>query len=93
MLAGGEVAFRGRSVRLTKSHCAIMRLLVDARGKCVRHDAVYNELYGLRADCDMPEDGMDCIKSLVWGLRKRLEGSGLRIESRHGLGYSLQVAA
>jgi hypothetical protein len=95
---GGLLVTDGLEVRLTLLQHALLRRLVDRNVADREQPAtVRGFVPWTHLSVDLPWDSVDPdaahLKRLVSRVRRLLEGSGLTIEARHGLGYRLWSAA
>lgn len=85
--ATGAVALGGVQVQLTASQMTVFALLWRRRPRTVMHDAIYDALYQLRSECDLPSP--DLSKIHVHKLRRRVGALPVQIETVWGVGYRL----
>jgi DNA-binding response OmpR family regulator len=79
------------TARLTIQEAEVFWMLHAAGGKTVRHQAIWEQLYSLRPECDQPETSNDMVKIYVCKLRKKLKRH--RIYTVWGVGYYMEVVA
>lgn len=79
-----EASVAGRPVELTRREADLLDALVRAAGRIVIRDVLEQRLYA-HDEAVTP----NALEATVSRLRKRLAGSGVRIESRRGIGYRL----
>lgn len=96
-LACGELAFdtvarafelRGKALALTPREHAVLELLILRAGKAVAKEQIFERVFALGSDARP-----DAIEIYVHRIRKKLEGSAVRIATLRGLGYLLEVPA
>ena len=73
---------------MTRSEAVIMSTLERNAPNAVTKSALYDRLYGLRADCDLPATKI--LDVLVCKVRKKLP-EGYQIETVWGKGYRLKT--
>lgn len=71
--------------RFSASERELLFLLYRARGRTVRHQALWNALYSLRPDINLPND--ETVKVFLSKARRKLKHH--RIEAEWGVGYRL----
>jgi len=81
---GGYALVAGRRVRLTPMEYALLRQLVLARGRTLRHEELLDAVWGRGA-------GEDHYLHVYVGRLRRKLGAEVRIESIPGVGYRLDV--
>ncbi|WP_456411201.1 response regulator transcription factor [Oceanithermus sp.] len=81
---GGYALVAGRRVRLTPTEYALLRQLVLARGRTLRHEELLDAVWGRGA-------GEDHYLHVYVGRLRRKLGAEVRIESIPGVGYRLDV--
>jgi DNA-binding response OmpR family regulator len=78
-------------IELSQAHCKIIRLLVEARGRPVRYEAIL-EFLGSPASVTSPQPRQrNALHSAMAELRSRLDAAGCPsgvIRTHHGLGYA-----
>jgi len=80
------VLVRGKPLALTQRELAVLEALLSRLGKPVPRDTLFDKVFGLDDDVQ-PE----AIELYVHRLRKKLEGSGVAINTLRGLGYMLAI--
>lgn len=58
------------------------------RKEVANQNMILNAVYGSLPDCDQPDP--KTIEVHICKIRKKLKPSGLRIETRHGVGYYME---
>ncbi|WP_293170437.1 response regulator transcription factor [Oceanithermus sp.] len=81
---GGYARVAGRRVRLSPMEYAVLRQLVLARGRTLRHEELLDAVWGRGA-------GEDHYLHVYVGRLRRKLGEEVRIESLPGVGYRLDV--
>jgi two-component system response regulator QseB len=81
-LATMEVAFRGKSVTLTRREFAVLRILMERAGRIVRREALENSVYGFDTIVDR-----NAIEVQVHWLRRKLSADV--IHTVRGIGYMI----
>ncbi|BDU20814.1 response regulator [Dyella sp. GSA-30] len=81
-LATMEVAFRGKSVTLTRREFAVLRILMERAGRIVRREALENSVYGFDTVVDR-----NAIEVQVHWLRRKLSADV--IHTVRGIGYMI----
>lgn len=76
----------GRPLDLPRRELALFEFLLAHRGRLVAKDRIADALYGTGA----PVEG-NAVELLVSRLRRKLDGSGARIDTARGLGYMLDA--
>lgn len=84
---GPNVSFEGKTVRLTATHVAVMRLLARHFGETVHRETLYT-VWSDRVSCSVKN-----LDVVICQLRKTLPALGLWIVTVHGYGYELRKAA
>ena len=69
----------------TASERELLQVLANAKGRTVRHQALWNALYSLRPDSNMPND--EIVKVFLSKVRRKLKHH--TIEAEWGVGYRL----
>jgi two-component system response regulator TctD len=91
----GELAFdtvsrqpsvRGQPLALTTRELAVLEALLGRIGRPLARDALFEKVFSLEQDV-RPE----AIEIYVCRLRKKLDGSGVRIDTVRGLGYVIDA--
>jgi two-component system response regulator TctD len=80
------VLVQGKPLALTQRELAVLEALLSRLGKPVPRDTLFDKIFGLDDDVQ-PE----AIELYVHRLRKKLEGSGVVINTLRGLGYMLAI--
>lgn len=83
----GEPVFAG----LTVNEATIAQLLRERSPNVVRKSAIYDLLYSMRHDDEMPEPKI--VDVWVYKARKKLDQFGIKIETSWGRGYSMPPEA
>ena len=81
-LATMEVAFRGKSITLTRREFAVLRILMERAGRIVRREALENSVYGFDTIVDR-----NAIEVQVHWLRRKLSADV--IHTVRGIGYMI----
>jgi two-component system response regulator TctD len=79
------VQVAGAFIAMTRREMALLDLLVSHRGRIMSKERLFDGLFSF----DDSDVGMNTIELYVGRLRKKLAGSGVRIETHRGLGYRL----
>jgi two-component system, OmpR family, response regulator TctD len=82
---GRSFTLSGRLLALTPREHAVLEGLMVRAGKAVTRDQLFEQLYALATDTSP-----DAIEIYVHRVRKKLEGSAVRITTLRGLGYLLE---
>ena len=82
--AAGELRFEDRRVALRNRELRLLEVLFAAPGQVFSKNHLMDRLFSLS-----DEVSENAIEVYVGRLRKRLEGSGVRIETVRGLGYRM----
>ena len=86
--AGQSLRVAGEPVHATRRELSLLHLLLAQRGQIVSKERLFDGLFSFeRADV-----GDNAVEVYVARLRKKLAGSGVRIETHRGLGYRLDAA-
>ena len=94
-MACGEIAFdtvsrtfelRGEPLALTPREHALLEALILRSGKAVPKEHIFTKVFEMESDA-RPE----AIEIYVHRLRRKLEGSGVRITTLRDLGYLLEA--
>lgn len=72
---------------LTRREFMLLELLVRNRGKVVGKERLFEGIFSF----EETDVGMNAVELYVARLRKKLTGSGVRIETQRGLGYRLEI--
>jgi two-component system response regulator TctD len=75
---------RGVTLSLTPRELAVLEALLSRIGRPVARDALFEKIYSMEQDARA-----EAIEIYVHRLRKKLEGSGVRITTVRGLGYMI----
>lgn len=88
-MSTGALVYKDLVVALTPSQAILMVLLIEKMPEAVSTDDCLGALYGdgLRHRAD----GGLCLRVFLHGLRKKLRGTTLSIETRRGRGFSLHI--
>jgi two-component system response regulator TctD len=78
----------GRPLALTPRELAVLEALLSRSGRPVAREALFEKVFEFDADARV-----EAIEIYVSRLRKKLEGSGVAINTLRGLGYLLAEAA
>ena len=76
----------GRPLDLPRRELALFEFLLAHRGRLIAKDRIADALYGTGT----PVEG-NAVELLVSRLRRKLDGSGVRIHTARGLGYMLDA--
>lgn len=79
------VAVRGQMLALTRREFALLGLLIRNMGTLMDKERLYERLFSF----DDADVGLNAIELYIARLRKKLSGSGVRIETQRGLGYRI----
>jgi two-component system response regulator TctD len=82
-----ELRFGGKSVALRNRELRLLEVMFGAPGQVFSKSHLMDRLYSLNEDASE-----NAIEVYIGRLRKRLDGSGARIETVRGLGYRLMAA-
>lgn len=84
----GVMVIDGVPVRMQPAHIQFLTLLAKRSGATVRFESIHNDLYGLD-----PDGGPDpkILRVYASQIRKRLEGTRVRIKTVWGVGYKLEL--
>lgn len=80
-------AVAGRPLALTPRELAVLEALLSRSGRPVAREALFEKVFDFDADARV-----EAIEIYVSRLRKKLEGSGVAINTLRGLGYLLGEA-
>lgn len=72
---------------LTRREFMLLELLVRNRGKVVGKERLFEGIFSF----EETDVGMNAVELYIARLRKKLAGSGVRIETQRGLGYRLEI--
>lgn len=86
--AARTVRLRGELVQLTRREMALLNLMLTHRGQILSKDRLFDGLFSF----DAADVGTNTVELYVARLRKKLAGSGVRIQTHRGLGYCLDAA-
>jgi len=78
------VAVEGKTLSLTPRELAVLEALLSRAGRPVAREALFEKVFDFDA-----EARVEAIEIYVSRLRKKLEGSGVAINTLRGLGYLL----
>lgn len=81
------VTVAGVPLPVTRREFMLLGLLIHNRGKVMSKERLFEGLFAFN-DADV---GINAIELYVARLRKKLTGSGVRIETQRGLGYKLDL--
>lgn len=85
-LATRRFSARGESLSLTSREQAVLEAMIARPGRVMSKEQLAAQVFGLGE-----EASADSIEIYVHRLRKKLEGSGVRIVTFRGLGYLLEA--
>lgn len=74
-------------LNLTRREVSLLEILIRNRGRTVSKERLFEGVFSFQ-DQDV---SMNALELYIARLRKKLAGSGVRIETRRGLGYELVV--
>lgn len=74
-------------VNLTRREFSLLELLIRNRGKTVSKERLFEGIFSF----DDTDVSMNALELYIARLRKKLAGCSIRIETRRGLGYKLEV--
>ena len=77
----------GQPLSLTSREQAVLEALITRPGRVMSKDQLAAQVFGLDEDASA-----DAIEIYIHRLRKKLEGSSVRIVTFRGLGYLLEAA-
>jgi two-component system, OmpR family, response regulator TctD len=86
-LAGQRFALHGEALALSPREFAVLRVLVQHSGEPMSKQQILERVVSDEKDIQ-PE----AVEVIVHRLRKRLDGTGVRISTYRGLGYALETA-
>lgn len=79
--------FRGDGeIELPRRELALFEFLLEGRGRITSKDAILSTLYGTGSDVES-----NAVEVLISRLRRKLQGSGVKVRTARGLGYMLDV--
>lgn len=81
-----QTSVRGQPLALTTRELAVLEALLGRIGRPLARDALFEKVFSLEQEA-RPE----AIEIYVCRLRKKLEGSGVRIDTVRGLGYVIDA--
>jgi DNA-binding response OmpR family regulator len=84
-ITSDEFRLPGESGRFTRTERQILCLLASKEGGVIRHEVMWDALYGLRSDDEVPDTNV--TKVMVNHIRRKLKKH--RIECDWGVGYRL----
>ncbi|PVB59601.1 DNA-binding response regulator [Labrenzia sp. 011] len=76
-------------INLTRREFSLLEILVRNRGRTVSKERLFEGVFSFE-DTDV---GMNALELYIARLRKKLAGCSVRIETRRGLGYTLETDA
>ncbi|MGE6660764.1 response regulator [Pseudomonas sp. NPDC077408] len=80
-------SLQGQPLNLTSREQAVLEALITRPGRVMSKDQLAAQVFGLDEDASA-----DAIEIYIHRLRKKLEGSAVRIVTFRGLGYLLEAA-
>ncbi|MAL36602.1 MAG: DNA-binding response regulator, partial [Pseudomonas sp.] len=80
-------SLQGQPLSLTSREQAVLEALITRPGRVMSKDQLAAQVFGLDEDASA-----DAIEIYIHRLRKKLEGSAVRIVTFRGLGYLLEAA-
>jgi len=80
-------SLQGQPLSLTSREQAVLEALITRLGRVMSKDQLASQVFGLDEDASA-----DAIEIYIHRLRKKLEGSSVRIVTFRGLGYLLEAA-
>ena len=80
-------SLQGQPLNLTSREQAVLEALITRPGRVMSKDQLAAQVFGLDEDASA-----DAIEIYIHRLRKKLEGSSVRIVTFRGLGYLLEAA-
>lgn len=87
--AARTARMNGAVVAMTRRELALLALFMRAPGKVIEKERLFEGLFSF----DEGEVGLNAVEVYVGRLRKKLAGSGVKIETLRGLGYRMDVDA
>ena len=86
-LAGQRFALHGETLSLSPREHALLRVLLEHSGEPMSRQQILERMLSDESDIQ-PE----AVEVIVHRLRKRLDGTGVRVSTIRGLGYALEAA-
>ena len=71
-------------ILLAMKEFALLLLLLQGDGECIESESLYAQIWKRPSNNDY-----GALKTAIYRLRKKIEGSGFQVESKRGKGYSL----
>ncbi|MFS2055494.1 winged helix-turn-helix domain-containing protein, partial [Variovorax sp. CT11-76] len=81
-----QFTLAGEALALSPRELAVLRVLVQRSGEPLSKQQILERVFS-----DDEEVHPEAVEVLVYRLRKRLDGSGVRIVTLRGLGYVLEA--
>jgi two-component system response regulator TctD len=81
-----QFALKGEALALSPREHAVLRALVQRSGEPLSKQQILERVFS-----DDEEVHPEAVEVLVYRLRKRLDGTGVRIVTLRGLGYVLEA--
>ena len=85
-LSNRELRVAGNRLALSVRELSVLEMLLNQSGKVVTKQQIVQALSAI--DADFSENAVEVY---IYRLRKRLEGTGVLIQTIRGFGYSLDV--
>ncbi|MFC7454281.1 response regulator transcription factor [Insolitispirillum peregrinum] len=84
--ANGTVAHQGRDLGLTRREFRLLEILLAARGKAIDKQRILDKLFAFDDSA-----ALNTVDVYVARLRKRLQGSGVTVQTMRGFGFRLEM--
>ena len=85
-ILSGQAFLRGVDLLLAQKELALLLLFVQHEGRMLDADYLYKNVWGQGLN-----DNTSALKTMIYRLRKKLEGSGYDILARRGQGYIFEI--
>ncbi|MWB76593.1 response regulator [Pseudooceanicola sp. 216_PA32_1] len=85
--AAQTVTLDGAALQMTRREMTLLELLMRNPGRVMSKERLFEGLYSF----DDADVGLNAVELYIARLRKKLSGSGVRIETQRGLGYRLDA--
>ena len=83
--AGQDLMIDGVRVQLTRRELSLLEVMLSSRGRVISKERIHECMFSFNED----DVGMNAVEICMTRLRRKLEGSRVRIKTLRGLGYQM----
>ena len=85
---GQRILMQGQPLELTRAEFTVLAMLMERAGRVVPKLQLFERLYEWES-----ESGLSAIEVFISRIRRKIEGSQVRIRAIRGLGYLLEAGS